>query len=116
MRRMRDEKKAVFLQVKRCNDGAFEITPPDNIVIRDGMDLTLYAKPVDGTSRVTRFTVGTGKAKKGSQKRVTLKLAQRDGRIQLNDRLQYYVRVPKKKGILSERLMKVLLPRSTDEE
>lgn len=116
MRRMRDEKRAVFLQAKRCSDGAFEITPPDNIVIKDGMDLTLYAKPVDGNSRVSRFTVGSGKVRKGKQKQATLKLLQRDGRIQLNDKLQYYVRVPQKKGILSERFIKVLLSRSTEDE
>ena len=114
MRRMRDEKKAVFLQAKRCNDGAFEITPPANIVIRNGMNLTLYAEPVDINSQVSRFTVGSGKVKK--DKRVTLKLSQRDDRIQLNEKLRYYVRVPKKKGILSRRIMKVLLPGASEDD
>ncbi len=114
MRRMKDEKKAVFLQAKRCNDGSFEISHSDNIVIANGMDLTLYAKPVDASSKVARFTVGSGKVKKG--KHITLKLSHQDDRIQLNDKLQYFVRVPKKKGILPDRIIKLLLPQSSDND
>ncbi len=114
MRRMRDEKKAVFLQVKRCDDGTFEIKPPDNITIENGMNLTLYAKPVDHNQQIARFTVGSGRVSKGN--RVSLKLTQRDSRIQLNEKLQYYVRVPQRKRILRNRMVKKLLQRLSEDD
>ncbi len=64
MRRMRDEKRSVFLKAKRRNGGAFEITPPINVSIIDGMELTLYAKPLNSKSQISRYTVGSGTEKK----------------------------------------------------
>lgn len=113
MRRLRDEKKAVFLQAQRRGDGAFVIIPPENVTITNGMDVTVYAKPMDSKATIARFTIGSGKIKKGQN--TTIRLTQRDNRIQLNDDLKYFVRVPQKKNFLHGRIVRALFSKETDD-
>ena len=113
MRRLSDEKKAVFLQAHRRGDGDFVIVPHPNVTIKNGMDLTVYAKPVDNRATMARFTIGSGKVRQG--KDTTLKLTRQDGRIKLNDDLQYFVRVPRKKSSLQERILRALISKENDD-
>ena len=114
MRRLSDEKKAVFLRAERCADGAFMITPQSNVKVEDGMNLTVYAKPVDRKATIARFTIGSGKVEKGNG--ITLKLTQQDGQIRLNDNLQYFVRVPHKRSSLHKSIVRALLPGKSDDD
>lgn len=106
MRDLSDENKVMFLKAKLRNDGTFVLEPSRKANIKNDMDLTVYAKPIDKSNRISKFSVGSGKVQQGDT--ITLKLTHQDKRIKLNNDLQYFVRVPKKKHPLQLRLLRAL--------